>query len=407
MELWSTLSGITRFGIDLSRYTLSLSEGITPWPLSLVPRALRIPLDVAADLAAQLGGSAATANPDAPSSHRDDERAEKRAPAAAPKRSAETRTSRRGPVPHSEPPPKIAAEPHTATIAGARPDARNEPTRKDREFRARQAPLYVRDAGQGPAVVLLHAFPLNSRMWEPQLESLSDRFRVIAPDFAGFGLSWAPDAPLSLVDQARAVDHTLDDLGIDDLVLVGLSMGGYVALPLSRALGKRVRGLVLAHTRATADDARTFDERHRLAAEIEADGVDVAAEELLPKLLGATTTRDRPELVDHVHAIVLENKEPGVAGALRAMASRRDTTPLLGTIGCPVLVITGTEDTLVPPAAARSMAARIPDARVEILRAGHLSNLEASADFDRAIADFANSIHGATRATPRARSAGA
>jgi pimeloyl-ACP methyl ester carboxylesterase len=168
-----------------------------------------------------------------------------------------------------------------------------------------------------------------------------------------------------------------------------------------------VRGLVLAHTRATADDESTIADRHRLAAEIERDGVDVAAEELLPKLLGVSTTRDRPELVDHVHALVLENKEPGVAGALRAMASRRDATPLLGSIGCPVLVITGSEDTLVTPAAARSMAARIPAAQIEILRAGHLSNLEASADFDRALAHFARIAHGTRRATARARGAGA
>jgi pimeloyl-ACP methyl ester carboxylesterase len=404
MGLLSTLTGITRFGIDLSRNALSFGERITPWPLSIVPRTMRLPLDVAATVAAHLGGSAETTDADRPSPP-----AEERAPAhAAPAtKRAEPRAARRTAAAPVDPPPEVYTEPRTATIAGARSDGPDDTPEYDREFRARQAPLYVRDAGTGPALVLLHAFPLNSRMWEPQLKSLSNRFRVIAPDFAGFGLSWAPDATLSLADQARAVELTLDDLGVDELVLVGLSMGGYVALPLLRRLGPRVRGLVLAHTRATADDARTIDDRHRLAAEVDADGVDVAAQELLPKLLGTSTTRDRPELVDHVHALVLENKEPGVAGALRAMASRRDATPLLASIACPVLVIAGSEDTLVTPTTARSMATRIPDARLDILRAGHLSNLEASADFDRALADFARSVHGATRTTARARGASA
>ena len=137
------------------------------------------------------------------------------------------------------------------------------------------------------------------------------------------------------------------------------------------------------------------------------EGVDVAAEELLPKLLGATTARDRPDLVDSVHGLVLENKEAGVAGALRAMAARRDRTSRLARLACPVLVIGGEEDTLVPPPAVHAMAARIRDAVVEILPGGHLSSLESSADFDRTLADFAWSAFGAPRAAPRARRAGA
>lgn len=387
MILWSTLAGITRFGIELSRSALSLGERYSPWPLSLVPRVLRLPLDVAADMAALVAGSPAM------EAARDDRA---------------TSQPRRASTPPAQTPfPPPYTEPRTATIAGARSDGPDDAPRHDREFRARQAPLYVRDAGSGPAIVLLHAFPLSSRMWEPQLEALSGRFRVVAPDLAGFGLSWAPDSTFSLADHAHALELTLDDLQIDELVLVGLSMGGYVAFPLLERLGTRVRGLVLANTRATADDEATANERHRLAAEVEAEGVDVAAEELLPRLVGASTTRDRPELVDRVHALVLENKEPGVAGALRAMAARRDWTSRLGRIACPVLVIASEEDAIVTPAAARKMAARIPDARVEILPGGHLSNLEAAADFDRVLADFARAAHDAPRADLRARRAGA
>lgn len=394
MTLWSTLTGITRFGIEISRSALGLGERLVPWPLSLFPRALRLPLDIAADIAQLVAGS--------PTAHapRDDD-------ATAPPPASRPHARRAGVPKHATPQPAPYTEPRTATIAGARSDGPDDAPRHDREFRARQAPLYVRDAGHGPTIVLLHAFPLNSRMWEPQLEELSDRFRVVAPDLAGFGLSWVPEGTFSLDEQAHAVDLTLDDLKVDELVLVGLSMGGYVALPLLERLGHRVRGLVLANTRATADDEATVSERHRLAAEVEMEGVDVAAEELLPKLLGATTARDRPDLVDSVHGLVLENKEAGVAGALRAMAARRDRTSRLARLACPVLVIGGEEDTLVPPPAVHAMAARIRNAVVEILPGGHLSNLESSADFDRTLADFAWSAFGAPRATPRARRAGA
>ncbi|MEW6269591.1 MAG: alpha/beta hydrolase, partial [Thermodesulfobacteriota bacterium] len=310
------------------------------------------------------------------------------------------------PAPRAEHEAEPRAE-HKATIAGVRSDGPDDAPRFDREVRARLAPLYVRDAGTGPAIVFLHAFPLNGRMWEPQLESLAAEFRVIAPDLAGFGLSWTPDSAFSLADQAAAVQLSLEDLKVGDVILVGLSMGGYVAFPLLARLGRRVRGLVLADTRATADDDATAANRHRLAAEVESSGVEVAADELLPKLIGTSSFHDQPDLVDRVRTIILENKQAGVAGALRAMASRPDSTSLLSTIACPVLVIAGEDDVLTTVEEARRMASRIRDARVTVLpRAGHLTNLEAPVEFSRAIADFARALAPATRGSARAHAAG-
>lgn len=384
MNVWSTLVALTGFGIEISRGALTLGERFTPWPVSLLPRLARLPLDVAANAVRAVGGTGSPPREPEPTTPRRTER-------------TPTRPTERSTQDRSAPSPDA----RTATIAGARSDGPDDAPRHDRAFRARQAPLYVRDAGSGPAIVLLHAFPLSSRMWEPQLRSLSSRCRVVAPDLAGFGLSWTSDGSFSLDEQAHAVELTLDDLRVDELVLVGASMGGYVALPLVQRLGARVRGLVLANTRATADDEQTIDERHRLAAEVEADGVDVAADELLPRLLGATSTRDDPALVEHVHALVLENKEAGVVGALRAMAARSDASALLPSIECPVLVIAGDEDTLVSVAEARAMAAQIRDAQLAVLRAGHLPNLEATGEFDRVLGSFARRAHDATPRTAR------
>ncbi len=246
--------------------------------------------------------------------------------------------------------------------------------------------LHVRVVGSGQAVVLLHAFPMNSRMWEPQIRGLRDRARLIVPDLPGFGLSGPPIAEPSLDYYAREVVSLIDQLGVDQVSVVGLSMGGYVAFRLLGLLGSRLSALALADTRATPDTPEAIAGRHELAAEVEAEGVDAAASEFLAKVLGTTTLRMQPQLIDRVRAIMLENTVAGVAGALRAMAARPDSTAMLPTIACPVVCIVGEEDTLTPPDIARAMAARIRDAWTEVIpQAGHLANLEAPDAFNEAL----------------------
>jgi pimeloyl-ACP methyl ester carboxylesterase len=253
----------------------------------------------------------------------------------------------------------------------------------------RTAGLYVRDVGRGPAVLLLHAFPLNGRMWQPQLDGLADRARLLAPDLPGFGLSPNASTQPSLDDYAQQIVRLLDLLRVDDVIVVGLSMGGYVAFRIVDRYPERVRGLVLADTRPTGDAEKAATERHRLAAEIEADGVEVAAAEFLPKLLGATTVRSRPTLVDVVHEIVRENTAGGLAFALRAMAARPNSTALLSTIRCPALCIVGEEDSITPPHVVRTMAEQLPAGTFcTIGAAGHLTNLEAPDAFNDALAEF-------------------
>ncbi len=246
--------------------------------------------------------------------------------------------------------------------------------------------LHAREAGRRPAVVLLHGFPLNARMWEPQLAGLGERAHLIAVDLPGFGLSPLPAQAPSLADYARAVRKLVDHLGLDKVLVVGLSMGGYVAFRLVEELGPRLVGLLLADTRANADSEAAAAMRHELAAEVESEGVIAAVNEFMPKLIGATTLRAQPAVVDRARAIMLENSVAGVAGALRAMAGRPDSTALLGSLRVPVLCVGGDEDTLTPPDVLRAMAKLIPGARVEILPgAGHLSNLEAPAAFNDAL----------------------
>lgn len=248
--------------------------------------------------------------------------------------------------------------------------------------------LYARDAGDGNAVVLVHAVPFNSRMWEPQFGALSSQARLIAPDLPGFGLSPMREIR-SLSDYAEAVVDLLDRLGVDDVVVAGISSGAYVAFDMIAPLGNRLKGLVIACAVATPGTEQSPLDRKRLAAEVEGGGLDAASGEYIPKLLGWGSQRSHPEIISRLNQLARENTPQGVAAALRAIADRPDFSSILPEIRCPVLCIGGAEDPLTPPELVRDMAERIPVASAVILpEAGHLVNLEAPQAFNRELAKF-------------------
>jgi pimeloyl-ACP methyl ester carboxylesterase len=249
------------------------------------------------------------------------------------------------------------------------------------------APLHVRHAGEGLPVLLLHAFPLHGGMWRPQLGALAGRARLLAPDLPGCGLSPVlPWALRSLEDYACEVLDTLDALSVERVVVVGIGLGGQIALRLVDELGARLIGLLLSGTDVHAATDEIVARCHGLAAEVEASGVEVAAAEFVPKLLGLTTQRIRPALFDEIHAMIRQNTPGGLAAALRAMAARPDATRLLSRIRCPVVCLAGGEDAFTPPDLARATAERLSSSRTEIIpAAGHLTNLEAPEAFNDAV----------------------
>jgi len=251
--------------------------------------------------------------------------------------------------------------------------------------------LFCEVAGSGVPVVFVHAFPLNHRMWGPQLLGLRDRAMVIAVDLPGFGQSPPAEAP-SIPGFAEAVLGVLDHHGIDRAVVVGCSMGGYVAQALALAHPDRVAAIGLAGTRSRADTPEVKARRDELVAIVRERGMAPVPERQLPKLLGPDAQRD-PGLVRLVREIVLEATPAGLMGAAVAMASRADVTPRLAAITCPAVVIIGTEDAIIPLAEANAMAAALPRGRsVPIAGAGHLANLEASNVFNHAILDLVAAV---------------
>ncbi len=247
--------------------------------------------------------------------------------------------------------------------------------------------------GAGDPLVLLHAFPLNGRMFEHQLAAFSGERRVVAPDFPGFGRSPRTPAQPDVRYYAEGVRNLLDRLGLERVVLGGVSMGGYVAFACMRLFPERVSALVLANTRPDPDSEEARESRNEMALRVAQEGVEVLAEIQMERLLSPTTRENDQELVERVRAMILENSPDGAVAALGAMRERPDSTPLLAEIGVPTLVVGGEEDAISSPEVMAGMADEIPDSRhVTLPRAGHLSNLEAPEEFNAALKGFLEGI---------------
>ena len=250
------------------------------------------------------------------------------------------------------------------------------------------ARLAYDDAGAGRAVVLVHGFPQSRRYWHPQLAALPAGVRALAPDLRGFGDS-EPRAPLSLDRHADDLVALLDHVGVARAVVCGLSMGGYVALALWRRHPARVRALVLADTRAGADDAAGRARRDALVALARREGSAAVADTQLAGSLGRTTREREPARVAAFRALLSAAPVEGIVGALLAMRDRPDATATLPTIAVPTLVLVGAEDVLTPVDEARRLAAGIVGARLAVIDgAGHASSWERPAAFTAELAAF-------------------
>lgn len=256
-------------------------------------------------------------------------------------------------------------------------------------------PLSHEVHGTGDAVVLLHSFPLDRRMWSGQRALFAGTgHRGIVVDLPGFGASPVPEAgPPSLEAMARAVVDTLDAAGAERAVWVGLSLGGYVALAAAEIAPERVAGLVLADTRAGADDPPTRAGRMLNLALVRDRGAAALTEKLWPRLVA-------PDAAEAVRARVRElgaaQSREGVAFALAAMRDRPDRRALAASLDLPTLVVVGARDEITPPAEMRDLASSMRRADfVEIAGAGHLSALENPADFNAAVLAFLRRARGA------------
>lgn len=249
--------------------------------------------------------------------------------------------------------------------------------------------LAVEVRGEGPAILFVHGYPLDHTIWAHQVDAL-DGFRRIAPDLRGMGRSDAPDLGYGMGIYADDLAALLDTLGVDEVVLCGFSMGGYVAFEFVRRWQQRVRALVLVSTRAEADTPEGRKARDAASALARESGAGAIADAMLPQMLTSVTIGAASGLVERTRALMAATPVAGIAGALAAMRDRADSTGLLTELeGIPSLVIVGEQDPLTPPDRARAMAEAIPGSRLVVISgASHLTTMEKAEEVTRAIREF-------------------
>ena len=226
--------------------------------------------------------------------------------------------------------------------------------------------------GKGTPLVLLHGYPLDHHLWDEVLPLLEDTFDVILPDLRGFGESTTVNSPYSMDDYASDVAGLLDQLGIQETAIVGHSMGGYVALAFLRLYPERVRGLGLVSSQVLADPPDRKEGRYKSAADVAENGISSVVTTMTPKF----TTDEK--LQAFARASMEQQQPVAYIGALKSMAERTDSTPLLSSLKAPVVIIHGDSDALIPVDRAREVKTAVPQAHlVEISGAGHMPMMEA------------------------------
>jgi pimeloyl-ACP methyl ester carboxylesterase len=227
-------------------------------------------------------------------------------------------------------------------------------------------------------------------MWNQDLNVFSQKYRVIAPDLPGFGESALGLDTFSMERCADALWELLDELRIKEkIVLLGLSMGGYIAFEFVRKYPERLKALVLVATHPFPDNDTTRQARYETAEFVRREGASALAERLIPRFLGKTTQETKPHVVNAVRQLIVSNSPESIAAACLGLASRSDSSPLLRDIRVPTLVIAGDEDILIPGEQTAQIQKRIAGSRITSVRqCGHLINLEQPQEFQNTVLHF-------------------
>jgi 3-oxoadipate enol-lactonase len=251
--------------------------------------------------------------------------------------------------------------------------------------------LFYTDNGKtnAPVLIFIHGFPFDHTMWQEQVRLTEPSFRVITYDHRGHGKSGVGSGQYIFETFVDDLLGLMDALMIPKAILCGLSMGGYVALRTAEKAPGRVSGLVLCDTRSEADTNEGKLKRAAAVRTVEEKGVSVFAEGFLKAIFAPSSFTDKPEVVDQIRRIMDGNSALGICGTLIALATRTDTTAYLPQIKVPTLILVGESDAVTPPSAAQAMHDHIAGSRISMLaKAGHMSNLDNSADFNRHLQDF-------------------
>jgi pimeloyl-ACP methyl ester carboxylesterase len=252
--------------------------------------------------------------------------------------------------------------------------------------------LSYTESGRGLPVVLLHGFPLNAAIWHKQQLDLGDRFRVITPDLRGHGRSPVPKDGYEMESMAGDILAMLDSMRIQQAMILGHSMGGYVTLAAWRLAPERFAALGLIASHAAADTPAGKEGRRKLAEKVAAEGSQPVADAMLPKLFGKDSTP--PEIVvEQVRQMIMNSPRAGLIGAINGMANRADSTDLLKGMKIPMLIVAGADDQIIPRDKVEAIAKAVKGSKLTIIeKAGHMPMLEQPDATTAAIREFLNTV---------------
>jgi 3-oxoadipate enol-lactonase len=248
--------------------------------------------------------------------------------------------------------------------------------------------------GSGIPMLFVHGYPLSQKIWEPQISGLSELATIITTDLRGHGDSYPFDGAYTMDLLAEDCKHVLDELGVNTpVVACGLSMGGYVLFSLYRSHPDLFRGLILTSTRSGSDTEEGKINRDLAIKDALERGAGAIADSMLPKMFSPSTLSSNTNLVNQVREMMSNTSDLGIIGALQGMRDRLDSTSLLGQISCPVLIVHGKDDQLIPVGEAELMHQNISNSNLVVVEnAGHLLNLEQPDRFNQAVRKFISSL---------------
>lgn len=248
-----------------------------------------------------------------------------------------------------------------------------------------------------PAIIFIHAFPLNKMMWTDQMNRLQGKFRTVAYDIRGHGESSISDGQYDLDLYVEDLKALIDHLGLEHPILCGLSMGGYIALRALEKYPGQFRALILCDTQSASDTNEKKEKRFATIKKIKEGGIQEFIEDFLQSAVSMQTYTGHPGRVQRIRDMINGNSAVSICGTLIALASRPDMTDTLSRIGVPVLLLYGQEDRITPPETGSAMQEQIQGSKLYLIPgAGHLSNLESPGDFNRRLCYFLEKLNKTT-----------
>jgi pimeloyl-ACP methyl ester carboxylesterase len=257
--------------------------------------------------------------------------------------------------------------------------------------------LSYNDVGEGDIpIVFLHGFPFDKTMWQAQLDYLQITHRVIACDIRGFGKSADEESHLGMDLFANDLILFIEKLGLEKVIICGLSMGGYIALNAMKRFPSRFELLILCDTQCVADTHEVKVNRYKTIEDIKEYGVTNFNQGFIKKVFHEDSLTNKPELVEQLRSVVFSNSQHIITQGLTALAERSETCSFLDEITIPTLIICGREDVVTPLDESKFMNKQIKGSVLHVINnAGHVSNLEQPIKFNKLLRDFLNDFSGA------------